>query len=209
MKKGNLLITGSLVVLLGIGSAAFFNTSKEELQEKPQTKQQTKQQTKPTSSALSVPGFENLKDLKKAANTIVVATVSSKFEETESLIVGEPSVYQVDHVYTVKVEKGFKDSGGNKFKKGDLLEITVPIGARQKKDGKVGDLLPFSDEPLYFEDGKYLLFLTSSYSSESEKMVYMPTNIEHTYKFDDIKKKYKNISSDKTPYIEEIDISSN
>lgn len=151
--------------------------------------------------ALEVPGKENLKDLAAETETILKATVPGEYEVVEAEIEDENSLFMVEHIYKITVKKNAKSPNGTKYRKGDVLEMAVPAGVRQRLDGEVGELVPLTEDTPVFETGEYLLFLEEVEYKALNKNVMMLSNFNHVYKKQG--NKYKNIGSELIPVIEE------
>ncbi|WP_139489905.1 hypothetical protein [Brevibacillus dissolubilis] len=196
MKKTTLIVYSSLAILLGIGSGVGVTAMSMDNHQH--------------GAALLVPGYQTVDELTKNTNTIMKAQVSGDYEEVETAIPDEKDLYTVSRAYKLTVEKAFKDEAGNKYKKGDVVELLVPVGVTQKVDGKNTGLLPIFDEQPKLEEGEYLLYLTSAYSKQHGKKVLMLSNYHHIYKNNSKNKGaansasvFENIASDKVPTIDE------
>lgn len=189
MKKT--LAISSLTILLGLGSVVGY-----EYLQSPKNEDVM---------ALKIPGYDSVDNLSKESNTIVKATLlSDDFTEIEGLMNYEgENIYEVSRVYKIQIEKPFKDEDGRHFKEGDIVELYVPIGQKQKKDGN-DDLHPYEHE-VTLEEGEYLFFLTNFYADRYSKEVLMLSNYHHIYKKN--KNKFENIAStEDLPVIQESDI---
>ncbi|WP_075619567.1 hypothetical protein [Paenisporosarcina indica] len=195
MKTKQLIIKGCIVFAIGvIGVLGFSKLTEMEVAGDNDTKEGH-------GIALSVPGHQDLKSLAVKTGFILSTNVDGEYNVVENKIEGENEVYSIDHHYKLIVEKTAKDKSGNKLEKGDVVDLIIPTGVQQKLNGKIGGLIPLSDNTIALDNGKYLLFLETTYYKPFDKNVMMISNLNHVYK--KVGKNYKNIGSDLIPEIKE------
>jgi len=145
--------------------------------------------------ALTVSSKNSLKELRENSDIIVQATVDDNYDISKSVADAENNVYQIDRVYGATIDNELKATEGNKYKKGDKIEIVYPIGIKQFKDDESSQLNQFHDKIIKISSGEYLLFLDKL---DNGKLYF--ANINHVYKKND-KNTFSNISTDKVPEV--------
>jgi hypothetical protein len=199
MKKINVIAILSFVMIIGsVVGVSYYNYS-----------QSSEASEASHGLGLKVPGEKDLISLKENSDLILNASIDEIYD-TEMVLEDKRVVedkefitYHVKRIYTVTINNSFKDSAGIKYKKGDKIKVTYPIGFQQFKDGEPNsDLVLLDDELVSLESGEYILFLDEINGE------YHFTNGNHIYKKGN-KNEYKNIATDSIPIITEENLSAN
>lgn len=150
--------------------------------------------------ALEVPGREDLKTLVSETEFILAVDMTNDYEVVRTPIVGEKSVFMIDHKYQVTIEEVFKKSNQMQLQAGDSVRLVVPVGMQQRIVGKEeGELIPLFDNLPVFEEGEYLLFLEQFPHDSPHAKEFAPSNMNHIYR--GVGDEYQNIVSDLIPVI--------
>ncbi len=151
---------------------------------------------------LKIPGEKDFRSLKENSDLIIKGTVDENYDTDMVIEDKEFNTYLVRRIYSVTVSNSFKDSNDIKYKKGDKIEITFPIGFQQlKENGEPNsDVVLLDDELVSIESGEYILFLDEINGE------YHFANGNHIYKKGN-ETEYQNIATDSIPSITEENLS--
>jgi hypothetical protein len=126
--------------------------------------------------------------------------ITSDYEVVRTPIIGENSVYMIDHEYQVTINEVPKSPDPIQLQAGDRINLIVPVGMQQRLVGKeAGELIPLFDKLPVFEEGEYLLFLEQFPNDSPHAKKFAPSNMNHIYR--GVGDEYQNIVSDSIPVI--------